>query len=163
MRNVKSSKSIISQIIIYALIILLLLGFIAFGLFFLGNAEPQANPESQNLSDNTVVRIIDGDTFELASGEIVRLICVDTPETGGGSDGAEEAAQFLSLLILDREVRLENDSDDKDAYGRLLRYVYVNVSYSDGEIFVNKEIVEQGYGSVFRYGNDTARCDEIGG
>ena len=28
-----------------------------------------------------VARVIDGDTFELANGEVVRLIGIDTPET----------------------------------------------------------------------------------
>jgi micrococcal nuclease len=114
---------------------------------------PADNPNILNLSDNTVTRIIDGDTFQVASGDTVRLICVDTPEIG--STGSEEASSFLGSLILNKEVKLENDTDDKDAYGRLLRYVYLD------DLFVNKEIVSQGYGSVFRYGNNTSKCDEI--
>ncbi len=113
----------------------------------------QPNTEQASLSDNTVIRIIDGDTFELSSGDIIRLICVDAPEIG--KQGADEAAIFLSSLILNKEVRLESDIDDKDDYGRLLRYVYID------ELFVNKEIVSQGYGSVFRYGNNTKLCGEI--
>ena len=103
----------------------------------------------------SVYRIIDGDTFELGSGERVRLICIDTPEIG--QKEYAEAKEFLSGLILGKRVRLEKDVSEKDAYGRLLRYVYV------GDLFVNKELVEKGYASVFRYGNDTARCDEIKG
>lgn len=58
-------------------------------------------------------------------------------------------------------MRLEKDVINKDEYGRLLRYVYVNISVE--EIFVNKELFKQGYGTIFRYGNDTSRCGEIAG
>ncbi len=122
------------------------------------------NPENTGISEidkNSVLEIIDGDTFKLVNGEIVRLICVDAPEKG--KQGYEEAKEFLSFLILNKEVRLERDVSDKDEYGRLLRYVYVNDSNFSGdeEIFVNKEIVQQGYAEVFRYGNDTEKCGEI--
>jgi len=116
------------------------------------------------ISDNLVIRIIDGDTFELSTGEKVRLICIDTPETG--EPGAQEATDFLTELILNKEVRLEKDISETDRYGRLLRYVWVNVSLEGGseseqEVFVNRELVKEGYAEVFRYGDDVARCGEI--
>ncbi len=107
--------------------------------------------------DNYVIRIIDGDTFELADGNIVRLICIDAPEKG--EIGSEESTNFLSQLILYEQVRLEKDVSETDDYGRLLRYAYVNISES--EVFVNKELVLGGYASVWEYGNDTAKCGEI--
>ena len=85
----------------------------------------------------------------------MRLICVDAPELG--SKGGEESKEFLAEMIEGREIRLEKDSSETDRYGRLLRYAYVE------DVFVNKELVRQGYASVFRYGNDTRRCDEIDG
>ena len=105
--------------------------------------------------EDRVLRVIDGDTFELYNGERVRSICIDSPELG--SKGGEESKEFLVEMIEDSEFRLEKDSSETDKYGRLLRYVYV------GEVFVNREMVKQGYASVFRYGNDTKRCDEIEG
>ena len=124
---------------------------------------------SDNLNDNLVLEVIDGDTFKLGNGDVVRLICVDAPERG--KKGYEEAKEFLIGMILDKDVRLESDADDKDEYGRLLRYVWVNSSElkwaydveSLREIFVNKELVVGGYASVFRYGNSTKRCGEIEG
>ncbi len=101
-----------------------------------------------------VVGVIDGDTFVIGTGESVRLICVDSPEYG--EVGYAEAAQYLSELILDKDVLLERDISDTDSYGRLLRYVYV-----DG-IFVNKEVVSSGHAEVFPYEPDTERCEEIG-
>ncbi len=102
-----------------------------------------------------VSRVIDGDTLELSSGEKVRLICIDTPEQG--EKGYEEATQYLEELTLNKIVRLEKDVSEVDKYDRLLRYVYV------GDTFVNKELVQEGYAEVFRYGEDTKRCGEIEG
>ena len=121
--------------------------------------EPRDNSDgNEDYWENMVVKVIDGDTLKLASGEIVRLICVDTHENG--EEGYENATNFLFSLVYMNKVRLEGDVQDKDEYGRVLRYVYV--TGDDGkEIFVNREIVKKGYGSVFRYGNDTKRCDEM--
>jgi len=106
-----------------------------------------------------VSEIIDGDTFEMSDGRIIRLLCVDTPEER--EEGFEEAKGFLEHLVLYKEVRLEkskqaeeNQITDKDKYGRYLRYVYINISRQNKteEIFVNREIVRLGYGDVFEYG-----------
>lgn len=112
-----------------------------------------------NKSDKSVKRVIDGDTFELANGEKVRLICIDAPEKG--EQGYEESTEFLEILILNKKVKLEKDTTDKDRYGRLLRYVYVTED-PDILVFVNQEIVKQGYAEVFRVEPDISKCDEIG-
>ena len=88
--------------------------------------------EPYTTAPNQVTRIIDGDTFELASGETIRLLCIDTPEKG--EQGYEEATLFLENLLLNEEPTLEPDIQDKDKYNRSLRYVYLN------ETFINKEI-----------------------
>ena len=106
-----------------------------------------------------VSKVIDGDTFEMSDDTIIRLLCVDAPERG--ENGYSEAKDFLSNMILDKEVRLEKDISDKDEYGRLLRYVYVNIS--NIEIFVNQQVVQEDYAKIFKYGDDTSKCDEIEG
>ncbi len=113
---------------------------------------------NEKVGDNYVLEVIDGDTFEMNTGQMIRLLCVDAPEQG--QENYEEARSFLEHLILHRNVRLENADleSDKDKYGRLLRFVYVNIS--NREIFVNKEIVRLEYGKVFNYGNIT-NCQEI--
>jgi endonuclease YncB( thermonuclease family) len=95
--------------------------------------------------DYVVSRIIDGDTVVLESGETVRYIGIDAPEMGkrkgkGGPEFfAREAARYNRKLVLLKKVRLEFDQEKKDAYGRLLAYVYVK------NVFVNGELVRQGY------------------
>ena len=49
-------------------------------------------------------------------------------------------------VVLKKEVRLEKDVSETDRYGRLLRYVYV--SANGGAIFVNEEMVRNGYAQV---------------
>jgi len=111
----------------------------------------------EDISDNTVVRIIDGDTFELASGDIVRLLCIDTPEIG--EEESEMGTFYLTSLILNKEVILESDVQDKDDYGRLLRYVYVNASW--GTVFINRELYQNGYAKMMIIPPSDSRCEEI--
>ncbi|MEK6855939.1 MAG: thermonuclease family protein [Nanoarchaeota archaeon] len=132
------------------LIILVIIGFI------ISNSYQQETISMPLcIKDNCAIRVIDGDTFQIKNNSTIRLLCIDTPEKG--EEGYEEAKQFLESLVLDREVILERDVSDRDAYGRLLRYVYIN------ETFVNKEMVHRGYAQIWKYGNDTSKCEEIGG
>ncbi|MFH0985179.1 MAG: thermonuclease family protein [Candidatus Omnitrophota bacterium] len=111
----------------------------------------------------TVTRAVDGDTLQLSSGEKVRLIGVDTPESSNnsklrkdakrtGRDANEiilmgkEAAAFTRRLVQGKKVRLELDVRPRDKYGRLLAYVYLE----DGT-FVNAEIMKAGYAQVMTY------------
>ena len=70
-----------------------------------------------------VSRVVDGDTLELGNGETVRLVGIDTPEVG--ACGFEQAAAHLGRLVLGKQVRLGVSDEDRDGYGRLLRYVDV--------------------------------------
>jgi len=76
--------------------------------------------------DTRVTRVIDGDTFITNKGDRVRLIGVDAPELP--SLRGIESKMYLNQLIHNKVVTLERDeiSDNKDKYGRLLRYVYLN-------------------------------------
>ncbi|MFH1226999.1 MAG: thermonuclease family protein [Planctomycetota bacterium] len=84
-----------------------------------------------------VANVTDGDSFVLANGDKVRLIGIDAPEAG--DPGADIAKAFLERLILDKELRFEKGDENKDDYGRLLRYVFVS------KTFVNAEMVKNGY------------------
>lgn len=83
-----------------------------------------------------VAEVADGDTFQLASGERVRLMGVDAPEFG--RCGAPEAKKRLTELILGKEVRLAEGVEEK--YGRTMALVYV------GKTLVNQIILAEGWG-----------------
>lgn len=120
--------------------------------------------ESKKKETFLVKRVIDGDTFELENKERVRMLGIDTPEKfqsnkldrdveRSGQDkktiqrlGAL-ASDYTKSLIDGKQVVLipEPNYEDKDKYGRLLRYVYLE----DGT-FINKKIVEEGYANAYR-------------
>lgn len=95
--------------------------------------------------DSAVVRrVIDGDTVELASGEHVRYLLVDTPEVSNAHDecyGAE-AREFNRRLVEGQRVTLRYDVQCRDRYARTLAYV------SLGARDVSELLVEQGYACV---------------
>ena len=113
-----------------------------------------------NYNDVLVKRVIDGDTIELASGQRVRFIGIDTPEVHESrklyndskrlkmdisviQELGRKAYGFTRDLIEGKSVRLELDVEKYDKYGRLLAYAYLK----DGT-FVNAEIVKEGYASL---------------
>lgn len=124
-----------------------------------------------------VTKVDDGDTLTVNMGgktERVRMIGVDTPELHHPEKPvqcfAQAASNFTSELIGNNTVRLEADplDDNRDLYGRLLRYVYL----PDGTL-VNLEIIQHGYGFVytrfpyrkmgeFRAAEQTARQANLG-
>ncbi|MQF70526.1 thermonuclease family protein [SAR202 cluster bacterium AD-812-D07_MRT_10900m] len=85
-----------------------------------------------------VTVVIDGDTVELASGERVRYIGIDTPETLHPDKPVEclgaEATARNRQLVEGKIVHLLADGEDRDQYGRLLRYVYVDNTFVNGQL-----------------------------
>ena len=71
-----------------------------------------------------VVKVVDGDTVILGNGETVRLGGIDAPEVG--ECGFKRARNKLSRLVLDKRVSLGATDEDRDQYGRMLRYVDVD-------------------------------------
>ena len=124
------------QKIIIIIFSLLIIGCVSLGVYLIMSQEEQG-AESGDI--NQVVDIIDGDTFRLQSGDIVRLLCVDTPEEG--EEGYDEAMSYLGNRILFSNFTLVGNETDR--YGRLLRFVYI-----DDEL-VNREIVDLGLGSLY--------------
>lgn len=93
-----------------------------------------------------VTKVIDGDTIVINGGRSVRLIGIDTAERG--EDCYDEAKNRLEGLVLNKEIALEQDSENKDKYGRLLRYVFMT-----GEN-INVLLVEEGLAIANFYGNE---------
>ncbi|MBW8059394.1 MAG: thermonuclease family protein [Solirubrobacterales bacterium] len=95
--------------------------------------------------DARIVRVVDGDTIEARIGgevEDIRLIGIDTPETVKPGAPVQcfgpRASDFAHRLVEGRTVRLVFGAERRDAYGRLLAYVYL------GSRFVNAILVRRG-------------------
>jgi micrococcal nuclease len=92
--------------------------------------------------DATVVETIDGDTIDvrLADGRIerVRILGADTPETKDKRKPVQcfgpEASAYTHTRLSGRRVSLETDVEERDKYGRLLTYVYVDGARYDDEL-----------------------------
>jgi len=124
------------------------------------NAESPKKESSYEIA--TCVRVVDGDTIEVEiDGKTykVRYIGIDTPELHHPSKPVEEYAQeayeFNKSLVDGKELKLVKDVSETDKYDRLLRYVYV------GDLFVNAELVKQGYANASPYPPDVVHEDEF--
>lgn len=99
----------------------------------------------------TVSRVIDGDTIEMANGTRVRLIGIDTPERG--DCGYDQASGALSDLIAGQPVTLTSGAaDEYDRYGRLLRYVGTYDGLDAGQELIDRGAAIARYDSRDGYG-----------
>lgn len=99
--------------------------------------------EEKILKNETAIvsEVIDGDTIRLDSGLYVRLIGINAPEKG--EPYYNTAKNRLKTTVEGKTVILEKDKDDKDRYGRLLRYIFL-----DGKN-INVELAKEGLAIVY--------------
>jgi endonuclease YncB( thermonuclease family) len=129
----------------------------------------------------TVTRVVDGDTvyveFEDGTGEKLRVIGVDTPETPENRryerpaewEGIEDvdyllsrgeaASAFAADRLTDARVTVSFDENEpvRDPFGRLLAYVAYGAD--DERVDYNRELLEEGHARV--YGSGLTRHDEF--
>jgi endonuclease YncB( thermonuclease family) len=105
-----------------------------------------------------VKRVVDGDTIELDDSEKVRYIGINSPESVKVNSPVECFGKAASAknaeLVEGKRVRLEKDVSDRDRYGRLLRFVYLE----DGT-FVNETLVREGYAYASPYTPDVSKSE----
>jgi micrococcal nuclease len=98
---------------------------------------------------------VDGDTL-VSGGERVRLIGVDTPELHHPNKPAgcfaRAAADFTTRELAGRAVRLERDVSDRDAYRRVLAYVWTGPPADSDQAarahLFNARLLSEGYAQV---------------
>ena len=147
---------------------ILILGILLFGCTVEVTSSPEASLSSKgsktdnnrsNLVQYEVIRVIDGDTVELKNGERLRYNDIDTPETVHPSKPIEcygpEASKKNKELVEGETILVELGDPEKDRYGRLLGYVYID------DLFVNAELVRGGYAEVNSYGNPGSKIVEL--
>lgn len=179
MTNSKKSDKRVSklQIILLIAFIILVLGLTLRKKSSIGlpssNIVPATPPITPALilEKRLVKYVIDGDTIILSDNSKVRYIGINSPEmekNGKIECFAQNAKNFNRQLVENQIVSLEKDVSDKDKYGRLLRYVYL-----DGTL-INEILVSQGfakadnivpdtkYASIFKQVEQEARQDNRG-
>ena len=123
---------------------LIIIAVVSIGFLFLRPTQTDTNYQ--------VIRIIDGDTVEILYEDqitSVQLVGVNAPETTANPNQppepyGEQATAFLQEFLLDKSIYLRFDISKRDKYNRLLGYVY----RASDSIFVNLEIIREGYGRV---------------
>lgn len=98
-----------------------------------------------------VIRIVDGDTFDIENGERVRMIGIDTPERG--DHYYAEAKDHLTSLIADQMVYLTKDVSERDRYERLLRHVYID------DLWINELMIRDGFAHSVTFPPDVMHVD----
>lgn len=133
-------------------------------LALLGGVFPQILTPKEPLPQDEVaevVGVIDGDTIDVRlNGEKVRVryIGIDTPEPyrdGKPACFSHEATEANKKMVAGKQVHLVADSEDKDKYGRLLRYVY------EGDTFVNGTLVQEGFAKTLTIQPNTTHKNEF--
>lgn len=107
----------------------------------------------------TITKIVDGDTVKLNTGQTLRYIGIDTPETKDprrevGCFG-HEATLKNTELVLNQTVVLEKDVSETDRYGRLLRYVYL-----DG-VLINELLISEGFATASEFPPDIKYAERL--
>ena len=110
----------------------------------------QNNEQEFNRVTVPVTSVIDGDTIRVkfeGKEERVRFLLIDTPEMNHGNDEGpqpfgQDATDFVRVMLKGGEVELELDVNERDRYGRILAYLYV-----DG-VNVQEELLRNGLARV---------------
>ena len=157
-------RTVVVTIALVVVLALLWAGYWAVQLF--GAVRLLDGPtRSQAAGRPTVTGVVDGDTIDVRIGghvERVRLLGIDTPETKDPRKpvqcfGAEASAHTAELLPEGTEVRLVRDVEERDRYDRVLAYVY----RVRDDLFVNLELVRDGYADLLTYPPNVAHTSEL--
>jgi micrococcal nuclease len=118
-----------------------------------GDGRDGGSAEGSGRITARVTEVVDGDTIEVelpdGTEEDVRYIGIDTPETVKPETpvecGGPRAHRVNERLVGGRTVTIRLGDERRDAYGRLLAYVYLPGAGRDGgALFVNAELVRRG-------------------
>jgi len=88
-----------------------------------------------------VIKVLDGDTVVLETGEKIRYLGINAPEWN--DRWGPEAKKFNEELVLNKKVKIELDRKKLDAYGRILGYIWID------DILVNEALIERGYAKIY--------------
>lgn len=109
-----------------------------------------------------VLRVVDGDTIVVdfnGTKEKVRMIGIDTPESvhpdqDKNTEAGKAAYEYTRDRLEGQQVELEFDMQERDIYGRLLAYVYLNGVMFNKTLLEDEIAVISTYPPNVKYVND---------
>jgi len=126
---------------------------LALGILSLAGCAAEDSLVTSGAENGRVASIADGDTLRLTDGRRIRLVQIDAPEPGSECFGNAAERELAELAPPGSEVELERDPslDDRDRFGRLLRYVS-----AEGDN-VNLTLVERGAAAPYFFRGERGR------
>ncbi len=107
-----------------------------------------------------VEKIIDGATFQIDTGDKVRLLGINTPAISlishEGEPMGKQAYELLLELIEGQVVRLTSDAEKEDSDGHLLAHVYLR-----NGTWVNAELVKKGLAYVRTFPPNISKANDL--
>ena len=167
----KARKPLLS-IGVSALLAITIAALVAFGL---AGCHRQQGP-STDFQKATIEYVVDGDTIDVVIDgheKRVRLAGIDAPESASHEqerntqEGVLATEHVRALLPVGRVVYLQKDVSETDKYGRLVRYVWLDIPSdpkSHEEItskMANSLIVEAGFARAERFWPDVSYADQL--
>jgi endonuclease YncB( thermonuclease family) len=106
-----------------------------------------------------VASVMNGKSFVLASGDVVRLASIEAPNTEEKADGVHtarpgeplgmEAKAALTQLLVGRKVRMDYVKGGRDRHNRLIGQVF-----RDDGVWIEGEMLKQGWAMVYSFADD---------
>lgn len=126
---------------------------VTFAIIVLAALYPLVTAESISTYRTGIVStIIDGSSFQLGSGETIKLAAIDTPNSG--QPGYSESKNYLTTLIQGKTVYLDTGvAATTDQQGRLLSVVYLDYNSTHYEN-VNMAMIQNGYAAPNNQNNN---------
>jgi len=140
------------KIFFVIILALLIIGIFIFLSFSLNNSHSPTGYVVKGVEgEKLVTKVLDGDTVIIEGGDSVRLLGIDADEKGHPCYSS--AKERLEEFVLNKEVYLEADKEDKDQYKRYLRYLIL-----DGEN-INLKLVKEGL-AIARFSPENLKYKE---
>jgi endonuclease YncB( thermonuclease family) len=115
---------------------------------FVSNAAAQDTCKLTDMGSGTVASVRDGRTLLLADGRELRLAAVEVPDSSRSA---------LQALVGGRDLRLKRLGPERDRYGRLVAFAYVD----DDEQSIQEMMLKQGQARVSARIGDKACADSL--
>lgn len=127
----------LKSLLFFLLLLLFLLNYNFLNKYFTSYFEILIFEEQERF---LVTSVTDGDTIKIGN-QTIRLLGINTPEKG--EPYYLEAKEYLSSLILGKEIQLKFGNEKYDKYGRILAYIYLN------KTLINLKLIEQGLANPY--------------